>query len=88
MNQVHAVVGVIVGIVANSWTGRIVPPFIWGLIWCGRLLILPGAGPRPSARRYSAVVLAAEYLKAVLSSLLMSLFIGSLKALFRFVILG
>ena len=88
MNQIHAVVGVIVGIIANSWTVRIVPPFIWGLVWCGRLLILPGPGPHPNFRRYSAAVLAAEYFKAVLSSLLMALFIGSLKALFRFLILG
>ncbi len=77
--SVHASVGVIIAIVANTWTGRIVAPFIWGFIWCGRLALLPG----DSVFSYPS-----EYLKALIESLIPALLIGSLKALFRYLVLG
>jgi hypothetical protein len=85
--SIHASVGVIIAILANTWTTRIVPPFLWGLIWCVRLALLPG-GPRRQRAKSAAAVYAAEYVKAVAGSLLLSLTVGSLKALFRYLILG
>ena len=76
--QIHTTVGVMIAIVANTWTGRIVPPFIWGIIWCVLLALLPGGDSRPSLR---------EYLRAVVGTLLPALFIGSLKALFLYILL-
>jgi len=76
--SIHASVGVIIAIVANTWTGRIVPPFIWGFIWCARLALLPS-----DSSSYPA-----EYLRAVIESLIPALLIGALKALFRYLVLG
>jgi hypothetical protein len=80
-------VGVIIAIVANTWMGRIVPPFLWGFIWCARLAILPG-GPVRRPGRSMLPVYAAEYLRAVFPALLLSLFVGSFKALFRYLVLN
>ena len=86
-NPVHTSVGVIIAIVANTWTGRIVPPFIWGVLWCGRLVLLPGGTQRSSIRSLGTYY-AVEYVKAAIGSLVPALAIGSLKALFRYLILG
>jgi hypothetical protein len=77
--SIHASVGVIIAIVANTWLGRLIPPFIWGLIWCARLALLPG-------NRHGSY--ASEYVRAVLGSLALSLPLGALKALFRYAVLG
>jgi len=82
----HAVVGVMIGIAANTWTGRIVAPFIWGVVWCVRLRIL-SSGQIVRAGRNPWAFYGAEYLKAFLASLVLSLAVGSLKALFRFAVL-
>ena len=76
--SIHASVGVIIAIVANTWLGRIIPPFIWGVIWCARLALLP-SDERVGGR---------SYLNAVVGSLIPALAIGSLKALFRYLVLG
>ena len=86
LNSIHVPVGVIIAIVANTWTGRIVPPFLWGLVWCVRLALLPG-GPVRRAGGNVLLVYAAEYLRVVLSTLPVSLFVGSVKALFRYLVL-
>ena len=77
-SSIHASVGVIIAIVANTWTGRIVSPFIWGVIWCARLALLPSESSSSPA----------EYLRAVIESLIPALLIGALKALFRYLVLG
>ena len=84
-NPIHSSVGVIIAIIANTWIGRIVPPFIWGVIWCARLVLLPG-GLRLG--RNNGAFYIAEYVKAVGGSLLPALMIGSLKALLRYAVLG
>jgi hypothetical protein len=86
-NPVHTSVGVIIAIVANTWTWRIVPPFIWGVLWCARLVLLPG-GPQRSRTRSVGTYYAVEYMKATIGSLAPALAIGSLKALFRHLVLG
>jgi hypothetical protein len=86
-NSIHASVGVIIAIVANTWTGRIVPPFLWGLIWCARLGLLPSDVPRSQKRDVPSFYVE-EYARAVLGSLVPALAIGSLKALFRYLLLG
>lgn len=84
---IHASVGVIIAIVANTWAGRIIPPFIWGFIWCARLALLPSDLPR--RHQDNAVIFyAAQYARALIGSLLPALAIGSLKALFRYLVLG
>jgi hypothetical protein len=86
-NPIHASVGVIIAIVANTWAGRIVPPFIWGFIWCARLALLPSDLPR--GRRHKLTTFyAAQYVRAVIGSLVLALAIGSLKVLFRYLVLG
>ena len=85
-SSVHASVGVIIAIVANTWTGRIISPFIWGLIWCARQRLLPGDLSRDRQRNVVSFY-AAEYGKAVFGSLVPALAIGSLKALFRYLVL-
>jgi hypothetical protein len=85
VNSIHASVGVIIAIVANTWMGRIIPPVIWGMIWCARLALLPD-GPQPTQR--TPAFYAAEYARAVVGSLIPALAIGSLKALFRYLVLG
>ena len=75
-NPIHASVGVIIAIVANTWAGRIVPPFIWGFIWCARLALLPSDLPR--GRRHKLTTFyAAQYVRAVIGSLVPALAIGS-----------
>jgi hypothetical protein len=86
-NSIHASVGVIIAIVANTWAGRIVPPFLWGFIWCARLALLPG-GPVRQRGRNMLLVYAAEYVRAVFPALSLSLFVGSFKALFRYAVLS
>jgi hypothetical protein len=86
-NSIHASAGVIIAILANTWATRIIPPFIWGLIWCTRLAVLPGGPPRRLGQA-TWELYAAEYARAVAGSLLLSLTIGSLKALFRYLVLG
>jgi hypothetical protein len=78
-NSIHVSVGVIIAVVANTWTGRIIPPLLWGLIWCVRLALLPGG----SRRSYPA-----EYLRAAFSALAAALVLGSLKAIFRYLLLN
>src|SRR6185369_13276015 len=86
--SIHASVGVIIAIIANTWVGRIVPPFIWGVLWCARIAVLPGGSSQAAGRRGTGAMYAAEYLKAVTGSLLPALVIGSLKALFRYAVIG
>jgi hypothetical protein len=86
-NPIHVSVGVIIAIVANTWPGRIVPPFIWGFIWCARLALLPSDLPRGRQHKWTTFY-AAQYLKAVLGSLVPALAIGALKGLFRYLVLG
>jgi hypothetical protein len=86
-SSIHASVGVIIAILANTWSMRIIPPFVWGLIWCARLALRPRPS-RSQHRRSSWAVYAAEYIKAVAGSLVLSLTVGSLKALFRYLVLG
>jgi hypothetical protein len=80
-------VGVVIAIIANTWMGRIVPPFLWGIIWTIRLAVLP----LPETTRWRRKALpfySAEFLKATGGSLVLSLFLGSLKALLRRALLG
>ena len=86
-NSIHAAVGVIIAIIANTWTGRIVPPFLWGCIWCARLALLPGGAARRAGRNVISHY-AREYVRAVLPALFVSLFGGSAKAIFRYAVLG
>jgi len=87
MNSIHASVGVTIAIVANTWLGRIIPPFVWGVLWCARLALLPGGPQRVDGRSVGAFY-ATEYGKALAGSLPPALAIGSLKALFRYLVLG
>ena len=86
-NPTHASVGIIIAIVANTWAGRIIPPFIWGFIWCARLALLPSDQPRGRQHKWTTFY-AAQYGSAVIGSLVPALAIGSLKALFRYLVLG
>ena len=86
-SSVHTSVGVIVAIIANTWTGRIVPPLIWGFIWCARLGLLPSDLSRGPQRNVAGLYVT-EYMKAVIGSLVPALAVGSLKALFRYLVLG
>jgi hypothetical protein len=85
-NSIHASVGVMIAIVANTWSGRFVPQFAWGFIWCARLALLPDR-PR-SQKRSVASFYAEEYMRAVVDSLVPAVAIGFLKTLFRYLLLG
>ncbi len=86
MNPIHFSAGVIIAIVANTWASRLLPPFLWGFVWCGRLALLPNTERgRQQAPRWKFY--AAEYVRASVGSLVVSLSLGSVKALIRYLVL-
>jgi len=35
----NVIAGILIGIINDSWWGRIISPFLWGFVWYSRMMI-------------------------------------------------
>ncbi len=79
----NVLAGVLIGLFANGWTGRLLSPFLWAVMFCGFQAIHGGrrdvwlARARPGGTRLGdraplVSFYAVEYVTASLTSLLIS----------------
>lgn len=91
--NMNAIAGILIGIANESWTGYLLAPLVWGLVWCAyvsfrhreRLKDYISGGLEKTSRKESELIRAfylTEYGTAVTTSLFFSILVAIAKLVF------
>lgn len=86
----NVIAGVVMGWVNDSWSARLIAPFIWGVVWCVRFWITSahrtfklneGSAGEAWGLNSTSAFYVIEYGTSVTTSLLFSVLVGAIRAI-------